>query len=266
MGIYVLLFLVFWCFVIPVGIKNKLQNSFFNSQVPIFYLVEKLKSLQISSALSLCSKQDLLDNICDLIKENAYLKLKLSEQSDQIDFAQRILKIEKITVGENFKLVPARVIHRSFETWNQWIIVDKGAQDGVKIGQGVICTEGVVGRIKDVKDKVARIELITDPNFKVLVKMESEQETRILHGIEQEFSFGTQCFKAKLLGLKADDDQICPQTLETSYLGQQFPNHIYIGKLLSVKKDGSEFVGIVALGNYLGYLHEVGILVPTLTQ
>lgn len=265
-SLYVLIFLVFWCFIIPISVKSRLQKCFFNSQVPIFYLGEKLKSWQISNALSLYSKKDLLENVRELIKENAYLKLKLSEQKDQVDLAQKILKIEKIAVGENFKLIAARVIHRSFETWNQWVVIDKGSKYGIKVGQGVVCTDGIVGRIKEVKDFSACVELITDPNFKILVKMESDEGTKILQGMAQEKSFIAQSFKAKLLGVKQEDDPLCPQNLETSSLGQQFPNHIYVGKLLDVKKEGSDYIGGVELGSYLENLHEVGILIPTLIQ
>lgn len=266
MAVYVLIFLVVWCFVLPIGLKKRLQNAFFYSQVPVFHLVENLKNLQISSAFLSYSKEDLLENIRDLIKENAYLKMKLFEQNDQIDFAQKILKLEKISVGENFKLVAARVIHRSLEAWSQWVVIDKGSKDGIKVGQGVICVNGVVGRIKEVKNNMSFVELITNSTFKLLVKMESGGEHKVLQGVEQGNCFIHKCFKAKLLGMRLEDDFLCPQRIETDYLGQQFPNHLYVGNLLKVKKDGNEPVGIVELGNYLFYLHEVGVLIPTSLQ
>ena len=264
LGFYVLIFLVVWCFVVPIGIKRKLQNSFFNSQVPIFHLTAKLKSWQVSNALFLCSKQELLNNIQELIKENAYLKLKLSEQNNQIELAQKILKLEKVIVGENFKLTTARIIHRSFETWEQYVVVNKGLNDDIKVGQGVICSEGIVGRIKEVKKNTSVVELITNPNFKILVSMESTSDAKVLQGMAQDNVFVSQRFKAKLLEVKTEDDPLCPQNLETSRLGQQFPNHLHVGRLLEVKKDGNECIGIVELGDYLKYLNEVGILIPVL--
>lgn len=266
MVIYILIFLVVWCFVVPMGVKKRLQNAFFYSQVPVFRLVDRLKNLQISNAFLSYSKKDLLENIRDLIKENAYLKMKLSEQNDQIDFAQKILKLEKISVGENFKLIAARVIHRSLESWSQWVIIDKGSKDGIKVSQGVICANGVVGRIKEVKDTMAFVELITNSTFKLLVKMESGGEHKVLQGDAQNNCFVQKNFKTKLLGVKLEDDLLCPQRIETNYLGQQFPDHLYVGNLLKVKKEGNEPIGIVELGNYLFYLHEVGVLIPTLLQ
>ena len=267
LGFYVLIFLVVWCFIVPIVFKKRLKNALFYSQVPIFHLIDGVKNLQISSSfLSSYSKKDLLKNIRELIKENAYLKMKLSEQNDQIDFAQKILKLEKIPVGENFKLIAARVIHRSLETWSQYVIIDKGLKDGVKVGQGIICTAGIVGRIKEVKATTAIVELITNPTFKLLVKMESDGEYKILQGCAQNNGFVRQNFLAKLLGVKLEDDLLCPQRIETDYLGQQFPDHLYVGNLLGVKKEGNDYIGTVELGNYLFYLHEVGVLIPTLLQ
>ena len=260
---YILIFSVVWIFILPWGIKSFLRRVFFCAQIPVFKLSSYIEHQQISHGMNAYSKEFWINQTRELFKENAYLKLQLAEQKEASDLAQRILQLNKVPLGEHFKCLVARVIYRSIELWYQAIIIDKGFRDGVRIGQGVFCSEGVVGRIKNVEKTTAIVELITCPEFKMIVKTDSENITHVLSGFVNENYFYHSDLHARLSDVRKEDALLCPQTVETSALGQQFPPHIFVGRLMNVEKDGSATVGVVQLGEHLKYLSEVGVLIPS---
>ena len=260
---YILIFSIVWIFVIPWSVKSFLRRAFFSAQIPIFKLSSYIEHQQISQGIGAHSKEFWIKQTRELYKENAYLKLQLAEQKEASDLAQRILQLNKVPLGEHFKCLVARVIHRSIEMWYQTLVIDKGFRDGVRVGQGVFCSEGVVGRIKNVDKTTAIIELITCPEFKMIVKKEDESVTHVLSGFVNKDYFFYSGLYAKLSDVRKEDALICPQTIETSALGQQFPSHMFVGRLIRVEKEGSETVGIVQLGEYLKCLSEVGVLIPS---
>ena len=260
---YVLIFSLVWVFVVPWGIKGFLRCAFFSAQIPVFKLSSFIEHQQIAQGMNVHSKSFWINQTRELLKENAYLKLQLTEQKEASNLAQRILQINKVVLGENFKCLVARVIHRSIEMWYQTVVIDKGFRDGVRVGQGVFCSEGVVGRIKNVDKTTAIVELITCPEFKMIVKIENENLTHVLSGFVDKNYFFHSELRAKLSDVRKEDALLCPQTIETTALGQQFPPHMFVGHLINVEKEGNAVVGVVQLGKYLKCLNEVGVLVPS---
>jgi rod shape-determining protein MreC len=60
-----------------------------------------------------------------------------------------------------------RVIFQSPTVWYATIRVDKGSDDGVRVGQPVINEEALIGRVTDVIGGSAQVTLITDSTMKV---------------------------------------------------------------------------------------------------
>ena len=166
-------------------------------------------------------------------------------------------------VGEQFQCLPARVIYRSTEAWAQRLLINRGLNDGVREGQGVVCTQGVVGRIGKVTPKTAFVELVTSANFRLLVRLEGEAEPCLL---QSKALKNGKCSSGKaILSLAPDtDEKKCPRTVETVAVGHQFPNRFYVGECVKIKQKGSQSVGAVRFGRYLDLLDEVGVLIPSL--
>ncbi len=60
-----------------------------------------------------------------------------------------------------------RVIFQSPTVWYATIRVDKGSDDGIKVGQPVINEEALIGRVTEVIGGAAQVTLITDTTMKV---------------------------------------------------------------------------------------------------
>lgn len=253
------IFIFVWEFLLSLAFKRCLHTCFLSVQVPLHRIKTSLNQLQSRIALNIGSKDEWIQIVKELSQENAYLRLKLQEQVDQIDLSRRILELNKINVGENFKVNIARVIYRKYDTWNQFLIIDRGFKDGIEIGQGVICSGGIVGKIREVKSNIAFVELVTSASFRLLVKLEKDSAPYVLMGCAQTLNNN---LIACLKGLEAANARSCPQQVETTALGQQFPNRMFIGQLMEVKSMNNEWLGTVQLGKYLHWLNEVCVLVP----
>lgn len=253
-----IIFTLVWEILLPFTIKRTLHTYFLALQMPVHRLKTSLNQLQARIALNAGSKNEWIQLAKELAQENAYLRLKLHEQTDQIDLSQRVLELNKVCVEENFRPVIARVLYRKFETWSQFFIIDKGSKDGLEVGQGVICSGGIVGKISEVKTDIAFVELVTNPAFRLLVKIENDTSPHTLMGCVQ---ISKNRLIAHLTGLEAEDAHLCPRQVETTFIGQQFPNHISVGQLAEVELKSNEWIGTVHLGNYLQWLDEICVLV-----
>lgn len=76
----------------------------------------------------------------------------------------------------------ARVLADSHSPYAESVIIDVGRKDGVRAGQAVMVSEGLVGRVIDVSAETSRVLLITDYNSRIPVKLLNGGEIGILHG------------------------------------------------------------------------------------
>lgn len=82
-----------------------------------------------------------------------------------------------------FKVVAARVIARgSTTTFSQTITLDQGSSAGIHPDMSVISENGLVGLVKVVTGSTSIVQLISDPGFKVGVKIARSQSIGLLQG------------------------------------------------------------------------------------
>ena len=261
--LYILTFLVLWNVILPLAFRKKFHEAFLTVQVPLSEVSAVLQRMQKRLALQTFPKSELLRHIRELTRENDALRRKLAENAEKADLAERVLRLNAMDVGEAFHCLPARVIYRSTEVWAQQLLIDRGSNDGIREGQGVVCTQGVVGRIGKVSSKTAFVELVTSANFRLLVRLESEAEPCLLQS--KPLKNGKCSSRKALLSLAPDtDEKNFPRMVETVAVGHQFPNHFYVGECVKMKKKDNQSFGVVRFGRYLDLLDEVGVLIPSL--
>jgi len=100
------------------------------------------------------------------------------------------------TVWQGVKFVLADIITSTIDGIHCELIINRGKEDGLAIGQYVLANESVVGTICKVDTRTARIRLITDPASQIAVKIEGLNKDRILQGT------GGDAAKVKLLPTK----------------------------------------------------------------
>jgi rod shape-determining protein MreC len=127
---------------------------------------------------------DWFDETFDARGENDQLREDLAEAREQLAQAQT-------AVGENeqfrarlgldrdelagfvpaYKPVTARVISRSPSVINATLGVDAGSGDAVEVDDPVVSGDGLVGRVTEVTDSSAQVQLITDPRNAVSARV-----------------------------------------------------------------------------------------------
>lgn len=101
-----------------------------------------------------------LENHLRLENEVAMLKEKQQELEKLVDYAEE---------WEDHYVV-AQVSARSPDRFNDLIIIDRGAKDGIKPNMAVITNEGLIGRVESVTESMSNVQLLTSSRDKSLLK------------------------------------------------------------------------------------------------
>ena len=115
---------------------------------------------------------------------NADIKGQLAELKKVLDLAGR----------GSFKVVSARVIGRgSASTFSQTVTLDAGTSSGIRKSMTVISENGLVGVVKDATINSSIVLLMSDPTFRIGVRVARSQSVGVLMGE------GTNSYTVELL-------------------------------------------------------------------
>jgi rod shape-determining protein MreC len=128
--------------------------------------------------------------------------------------------------GQTF--VTADVVAIDTSSYLRWIIINRGARDGIVEGNPVISDLGLVGRVEDVAANASWIRLIIDPASAVDARLQNSRA---------EGSISGQLQGSLLMDLIPQEAVLQPGDLVlTSGLGGTFPPGIVIGQVASVTR------------------------------
>lgn len=99
--------------------------------------------------------------------QNAELLREIDELRDMLDLRERV----------EYPTVVARVERSSPTNFQRTLSIDKGSSDGISIDMPVEAPGGLVGRIHDVGDDWATVQLLTDTEFSVGLRLSRDGET-----------------------------------------------------------------------------------------
>lgn len=172
-----------------------------------------------------------------LVKENVDLKTQQLLLKAQV---QRLLSIEsennqlkallRSSTHVSGKVLIAQLLAVDSDPFVNQVILDKGARDGVFIGQPVLDANGVMGKIIQVGPVTSRLLLITDNHSGIPI-----QDTR--NGIRAIAVGDNYSGKLRLVNVPETIDVKVGDTLVTSGLGEHYPAGYPVGQVVSVVKD-----------------------------
>jgi rod shape-determining protein MreC len=175
-------------------------------------------------------------DIATLRARNAELQLQVSQlQSQVIDLEQRVNETEILAALVDFSRASpessykaASVIGRDPSPFLQYVIINRGSNDGIRRGMPVVTNEGLVGRVDAVIADAARVQLITDPASSVNVHLKNANSDAMLIGSV------TGDISLDLISQDATIDS--GDLILTSGLGGGFPPDIIIGQVVNARK------------------------------
>ncbi len=128
-------------------------------------------------------------------------------------------------------LKPVEVLAITGEPFPSAATLSAGARQGVKVGDGVVTSEGLVGRVGEVYPTLARVVLLTDPLATVACEVESTGVQGILH-----FS-GTPYPRLVLAEVPLADTVRLRQRVITSGMSLRYPRGIPVGEIVRLGRD-----------------------------
>ncbi len=138
----------------------------------------------------------------------------------------------EVLIAELVGIVPAPNTHQ--------ILIDKGEDAGVQIGQAVIDAEGLFGQVVEVNEYISRVLLITDVIHAVPVEVNR-------NGVRS-IAIGTgRIDLLELENLPVTVDIREGDLLVTSGLGGRFPRGYPVGRVQSVLVDASRSFAFVSV-------------------
>ncbi len=182
-------------------------------------------------------KQNILDyiNLKEqnniLIDENKRLRQMLSFVTDsiQLDSTQPPHELLK------FKYRAARVINNSFSKSKNYLTLNKGRKDGIKVDMGVVSSRGVVGIVNSVSENYATVQSVLNTKSQINAQLKNTDH------------FGTLVwrtgspFEATLIDIPRQVVLTAGDTIITDGKSTIFPEGILVGSIkdftLSSNKD-----------------------------
>lgn len=170
----------------------------------------------------------------DLEAENQRLRTEISDlrgdvyRADDADRERRALLDQlDLPLPEDIPRVDARVVSTGSSNFAFTVEVDKGTRSGVATGMPVVTGAGLVGRITDVSKTRAVVQLLTDKEFSVGIRLGETGDVGVANG--------TGSLRSMTLDLIDPQTQVGDgDVVVTSGLQQsQFPPGVPVGKVTS---------------------------------
>ena len=151
--------------------------------------------------------------------------IALQENLAQADILYTLLDFARNNPDHEYEA--ATVIGREISPYLQYIIIDKGSNNGIRYGMPVVTQQGLVGRIDAVISDAARVQLITDAGSVVNVRLKTASvEGQVSGSITGEVS----------LDMVPVETQVdIGEVILTSGLGGTYPPNIFVGQVLSMQ-------------------------------
>ncbi|MDR2420182.1 MAG: rod shape-determining protein MreC [Puniceicoccales bacterium] len=212
----------------------------------------------------LTGQQILLQENEKLRRQCQYYAYLLQEQNYEEQMLERLGLFLSMEQNRHFRYVYARVLRRDVQWWWNAIQIDKGSDDGIAEGLGVICPHGVVGKIHHVSRHSATVELITSPDFRSVVHVEGDMRPFLYEG-QTLVPWSLKVPQGKISQCPLDIHDIMTHKLKivSSELSGTFPDGIYYGTTSSFTTNPQQYSEtFVQLFPEIQSLKEVIVLIP----
>jgi rod shape-determining protein MreC len=155
--------------------------------------------------------------------------IRLQQQAAEVEMLSALLDFARAQPQNEYEA--AAVIGRDPSPFLQYVIINKGSDDGMRRGMPVVSNQGLIGRIEAVTANAARVQLITDSTASVNVRIQPAESDAVLTG-----SITSDLY----LDLIPQDAAVQPGDLVlTSGLGGNYPANILVGQIVSVRQQAT---------------------------
>lgn len=196
------------------------QSSFFNSSSWITGNIYE-------TSYGITSYFDLDDENKKLVEENRRLRKLLFNQklNDSI-----VLD----SIQSTYTITSAQVIKNSYADRRNYITINKGETDSVKLDMGVITSKGILGIVQNTSNSFATVQSILNVNSNINAKLKNTNHFGSLVWNEETYNVVQLIDIPKLVPLVVGD------TIVTGGMSSIFPENIPIGTIKKFVLDNAQ--------------------------
>lgn len=154
--------------------------------------------------------------------------------------SQRLRALRTNTADITERFVVGDIMDLDLDAFRERVLVDKGARDGVFVGQAVLDSGGVFGQVARVEQLTSEVILISDAAHAIPVQINRNGLRTIAVGTGD-------VGRLKLPYLPTSADVVSGDLLVTSGLGGGFPAGYPVGTVAEVKRDPSQSLADVVV-------------------
>jgi rod shape-determining protein MreC len=214
----------------PTGYLQPVEDGFFTLLAPLQYSVRWVSSRAAAAVEAVrqfgtlrARVEELEATVDRLMIENVQLREAETERAELREQLQFKL------ANPTYDLLAAEVIGHDPSNLLHYIIIDRGAADGLAVGMPVVTARGLVGRIAAVYPQASQVMLLTDPGSSVNAQIQRTRATGIVQG---------QAPRDLVMRFVEQSEEVeSGDIVLTSGLGGNFPKRLVIGQVTSVQRD-----------------------------
>jgi len=146
---------------------------------------------------------------------------------------QRLRALRENTAGVTDRFLVGDVMNVDLDAFRERVLVDKGASDGIYVGQAVLDSGGVFGQVARVGQLTSEVILVSDAAHAIPVQINRNGLRTVAVGTGD-------TNRLKLPYLPTSADVVAGDLLVTSGLGGGFPAGYPVGTIAEVKRDPAQ--------------------------
>ncbi|TKB51219.1 rod shape-determining protein MreC [Ferrimonas sediminicola] len=178
-----------------------------------------------------------LSSRAELLRENERLRQRQLLMSEQLlkmanlqEENDRLRALLQSPTRKDARRMVAEVMYVDRDPFKSQILIDKGINEGVYVGQPVLDDSGVVGQVTEVAQSTARVLLIADFTHAIPVRVARNDVRAVAHG-------SGKLDQLELVNVPMSTDIRVGDLLISSGLGQRFPEGYPVATVTQVVRD-----------------------------
>jgi len=111
----------------------------------------------------------------DLAEENAQLRRELDGYKQYLESKDSVIAVDfpgdSLRDASYYEYLPATVILNTVNKQHNYLVLNKGSKDGVKVDMGVICANGIVGAVNSLSEHYSYVTSFLNTSASVSAKI-----------------------------------------------------------------------------------------------
>tara|TARA_Y100000389_G_scaffold40079_3_gene34595 strand:- start:190 stop:978 length:789 start_codon:yes stop_codon:yes gene_type:complete len=173
----------------------------------------------------------------------SYENLKLNLENEILALSEienkRLRELLKFKARNELDLIGADILSKGINSNMSSVLLDRGEVDGIRQNSAVLSSRGVVGKVIFVSKNHSGVQLISDVDFRLSVKILPSETEGIMRWIKEDF--------CEVVEVQATSDIEIGDIVLTSNLSTYFPPNLPVGEVVSVYKKSNSSNKIIRM-------------------